>query len=128
MQLAGVETSDCSLNFRLPLGDYRTRSKEREFPLPFDYFNDPKMHPSRSRSISFAIPFRFGEPRPEPQQWPRCFPREIIARPVFETTISLQQQRRRKKKIELDRLSGVSKDYLYHVGLKFKRFIICKND
>lgn len=34
MRLAGVETSDCSLNFRLPLGDYRTRSKEREFPSP----------------------------------------------------------------------------------------------
>lgn len=90
------------------------------------------MHPSRSRSISFAIPFRFGEPRPEPQQWPRCFPREIIARPVFETTISPQQQRRRKKKNRarslVQDLSGVSKDYLYHVGLKFKRFIICKND
>lgn len=89
------------------------------------------MHPSRSfRSIP-AIPFRFGEPRPEPQQWPRCFPREIIARPVFETTIAPRQQQGKKKnraRSLVQDLSGVSKDYLYRVGLKFKRFIIRKND
>lgn len=131
MRLAGVETSDCSLNFRLPLGDYRTRSKEREFPSPSiiltilrcTLLDRSDRFPPRSRFASANLV-------PSLNNGPVVFREKSLLAQFLKQQSRLDNNRGKKNRARslVQDLSGVSKDYLYRVGLKFKRFIIRKND